>query len=183
MENTTNPPQLEKVSYSLHDKFITVLPEWRIRRYQYFARSLTIGVVLYLIIFSLFGMLWGNIFGFKWLFYGTIISSFLFQIFQYFPIKTLIRKRCRDIGRNGNLEVGVYTTSIIVWLVNYLLLILLFFFGIEVSSFLSGILTLISWPLYMVAGFVWLVCLLQPGKKWDNEFGSDPINTKVTFLG
>ncbi|MBC7498227.1 hypothetical protein H7170_01130 [Candidatus Gracilibacteria bacterium] len=48
---------------------------------------------------------------------------------------------------------------------------------------MSGILTLISWPLYMVAGFVGLVCLLQPGKKGDNEFGSDPINTKVTFLG
>lgn len=179
MENATN-----QISYSLKEKYLQVLPEGRIRRYQYFARSLVFVLPLYVVMFFL---IWGfikGIFGFTWILYGSFISSFLFTAWIYFPIKVLIQKRCRDIGRNGKTEVWVFTIATILQLLYTGIIALYVIFSIDLMSGVAmGILGLVYPYLNMINWVVNLVCLLQPGKKWDNEWGKDPVSTKVSFLG
>ena len=176
MENT--------IVYSLEEKFLKIMPEGRIRRYQYFARSFALGIPLYIfIMFIIWGFV-GEFFWFVWMLYGSFISSFLFTASIYFPVRILIEKRCRDIGRNGKTEVWVFTVVTIIQLLYAGIISLYVIFNIDLmSNMLMWILDLVYPYLSSVNWVVTLVCLLQPGKKWDNDWGKDPINTKVSFIG
>lgn len=66
--------------------------------------------------------------------YGAFISSFLFTAAVYFPQRILIEKRCRDIGRSGKTEVGIFTVATILGLIYTGIITLYVIFNIDLMS-------------------------------------------------
>lgn len=106
--------------YSLKEKYFQVEPEGRIRRYQYFVRSLVPGILLFLLflvggIFALpLLVMLGKFSLILWL----VVWGYLYWVF-FNLAKVNSIKRSRDFGSDGKIAVYIVTASFImgvVWL-------------------------------------------------------------------
>ncbi len=114
------------VSYSLKEKYFQIDPEKRVRRYQYFVRSIVPGILMGLAL-----MVWGAVlipvFGLALLGMGkilSIVSSVLFLGISYFfyeLAKNNSVKRCHDFGNDGNLALRIVHISFIVGVIGILI--------------------------------------------------------------
>ncbi len=177
-------------SYTFKEKYFQVKPEWRIRRYQFFVRSLIPAILLWL--FQMFWMLFLvttilGIFGVNWfqaIVYISLVTwiissviSFLVSYYIWIPLAT---KRCQDFGSDGRRSVIIIKTSIAIQILTIII------FGLQlagvsipwVSQFLN-----LAWIMNIIYFILFIILLFRPGNKWDNAYGMDPINTKVSFLG
>jgi hypothetical protein len=96
-----------QVSYSIKEKYFQVEPENRIRRYQYFVRSIIPGILLaFIMMFVIptimtliymmgFGMLTGIVVG-GWISMALVNLSYIFLAYKT-GIPNII-KRCHDFG-------------------------------------------------------------------------------------
>ena len=97
---------------TLKEKYFQVEPEGRIRRYQYFVRSLVPGILLFLLLFI------GGIFAFPLLMMlgkASLVLGLVFSGVMYWVFFNLAKvnsiKRSRDFGSDGKIAVYIVTTS------------------------------------------------------------------------
>lgn len=191
-----------KVTYDFPAKYFQIQPEGRIRRYQYLARIIGGGILLWFMVFASFYML-GGIGTSSTLKQGIFLLAVGAGLYMTYILNM---KRARDIGNNmevikkllvilalggalivayGRLgEMGMIPgyVSVVVQKLDQLSLI----FGEELQhplpwhqvamDYLNKIFGLLSFGTFLYLLFV-------PGKRGDNEYGKDPINTHVSFFG
>lgn len=179
---------VNQISYTFKEKYFQVEPEWRIWRYQYLVRSLVFSIFLYTFLYFIIWIFNRSPFLFLSVMYGWFISSLIFVACIYFPMRILIEKRCRDIGRNGKVEIGIFTICTIFQILNTLTGFLIVFFDsvfdiIFINNVILQLVGALSLLWLSISIILILVCLFQSWKNWDNEWGKDPINAKVTPLG
>lgn len=88
----------EIVSYSFHEKFFQVEPEGRIRRYQFCARLLSIGIVLGLPVYLGAALIMTHVFNpIVWILFGSSLSLLLASMVLFFMYRVVYMKRLRDI--------------------------------------------------------------------------------------
>ena len=115
MENVITP----QVQYTLSEKYFQVEPENRIRRYQYFVRSIVPSILM-----ALAMIVWGAIlipiFGTKLLGMGKVLSIAWLVIwlgisyFFYKLAKNNSIKRCHDFGNDGRIALKIIQISFIL---------------------------------------------------------------------
>lgn len=185
---------ITKKEYSFKEKFFDFKNEKRIRRYQFLARFFGIGALIglltYGIIFAInYVMLsgdslektilsigksiiiWNIVWGIAWVFY--IISWFY-----------LASKRDNDIGKKVSSLIRFSTLFSIIGIIANSFVYLMIFFNINIE--LGALLTIFKLIINLssiLMLIITIVLIFYPGKKWDNEFWEDPINTKIGLLG
>lgn len=192
-------------TYSFKEKYFQVLPEGRIRRYQYFIRVVIITLLIYATAFiaGVISYFLGNIWNIL-----IIITSIIIPIVQMYSMRSLNIKRVRDIESRiftpkciKNITTTLYSVAMFFW-IYYILWeqgiindyvrtslwqpnpIFLNPFDTTISypwhQQLMNIVNIVSFALLTI---LFLYLLFVPWKSWDNEYGKDPIKTKITFLG
>lgn len=120
------PQQAPNASLTLKEKYFQIEPEGRIRRYQYFIRSLVPGIILF------FTILGGTIMVLPiMMFLGEKVSSILGLLIMggiYWVFYNLAKvnsvKRAHDFGSDGKIAVYIVTASFamsIIWLIVWVL--------------------------------------------------------------
>ncbi|GAB0175146.1 MAG: hypothetical protein HHAS10_10250 [Candidatus Altimarinota bacterium] len=197
---------------TLKEKYFQIEPEGRIRRYQYFVRSLVPGILLFFIIIAstILTIPLMMILGKASAIIGLVVMGGIYWLL-YNLAKVNSIKRARDFGSDGKIAVYIVTASFamsVIWLVVGVLQN----FGVLPSVDLSAALNNIdatssdnpmmamkaiqsATPLYQrLLGYIgniisiastimWLVLLFRPGVTGDNQYGKDPAARKVSFLG
>ena len=196
-----NPTQ-----YSFSELYLQVLPEWRIRRRQYIGRMVGWGILLVIIFFALI-MFLGKIA--MMTSPAAWVVNIIFLIMSFVMWYALNTKRMRDIGKDPRLVQRI-TISLFVWNILYSIYISLWENGF-ISGYVGSmqqalaeftrVLSDVNWP--SILEFPWhqnimeysmypygiillvlfLYLFLIPGKTGDNEFGKDPMGTKLGFFG
>lgn len=178
---------ITKKEYSFKEKFFSFKEEKRIRRWQFFVRLLAIGLLIG-IVWEIWEKILYSIFNRDSVIFASILKNILWQILLIFYIISwfyLASKRNNDIGKKvTNLIKFPVLFLIISSIINNIVTYLILFsnISIEIGSVLTifQIIVILS---NILIGVVTIVLIFYPGKKWDNEFWEDPINTKVGFLG
>ena len=189
METIISGPIMQ---YDFTEKNFLILPEWRIRRRQYITRLIAAGILLGVLLWGI-GMM---------LQMGSIenavidfVTNAALIIGVYIIWYTLNSKRIRDIGKNPKVVQMITMILIGVSVINSLYHLtgmqgwiswyvqpLDALFGAE----LPWHQTIVGYVMYaygIVAVWLFLYLFLIPGKTGDNEFGKDPMGTKLGFFG
>jgi uncharacterized membrane protein YhaH (DUF805 family) len=118
-----------------------------------------------------------------------VLTQLLYLIIFYKTWINTITKRCRDFGSDGQKAIMIFKAQIITTLISVVLTIITIIVIILNPNTLDLLQTInskygIVLQIINVLTFIMGIFLLfRPGNKWDNQFGKDPINTKVSFLG
>jgi uncharacterized membrane protein YhaH (DUF805 family) len=173
-----------QVNYSLKEKFLQVSPEQRIRRWQYFIRVFVptwIFVVWSAGIFAIINILLPpkNI-ALSGIIFGFCISIWYIILF-YKTLLVLVTKRCHDFWSDGKIARGLLHAGIVLGVINSV--IALFGFA-QVPDLILKTLAFIYTVVHGIWSilFVWILPFRR-GNSGDNQYGKDPIHTKVSFLG
>ncbi len=155
------------------------MPEERIQRWQYIGRSVGVMVIGLLLLLSdlfttsLLFSVWGVV--------AILIAVFLFSLkigILFWMSYILWIKRIHDIGKHVQITKKVFYTIFGLLGVVYVALQMNIFLHLEIISRWSFLLPILF---YINVAFI-LYMTLIPGKTGDNEFGKDPINTKIDFF-
>lgn len=171
--------------YSLKEKFFLIEPEGRIRRYQFLARIMAPWFILLLLFFILVPLFSPQIIllglSFPQVFLTfTMLLGVAFSYIIYKITYALYTKRCHDFGNDGKLiqkvVLGVFWFQILSALVSILAIYGVDLLPVElmrtIGNFINGI-----------SGITYLILLFKKGGTGENQYGKDPINTKIGFFG
>lgn len=176
--------------YSFNEKYFQIEPEWRINRYQFFVRyfiPMNVLILLIILIPQITIITWLKIFQIDWLltllYIGFILNITLQIIFIVILYKIGIPvsiKRIRDFGFEWKKMILIIKTQIIA---NIFIIIMLISTISQINIPLMEYTWKICQTISLFSYIATLILLFRPGNKWDNQYGKDPINTKVWFLG
>ena len=190
------------VKYDFSEKYFQILPEGRIRRRQYIGRMVWGGILFALLIGLAFWIISTNN---PVIVFAGNTAFFVGGFIMWYVLNT---KRIRDIGKDPKV-VQKITIWLIIWNVIFSMYQFLWDQGWlpwYVSQFQKMLMNMgntidpanastldFPWhqilmeysvyPYGIVVLLVFLYLFLVPGKTGDNEFGKDPINTKLGFFG
>lgn len=183
----------DKISYSFKERYFNLEKEKRIWKRQFQTRVFVPGILLFLPIMILSGILGGIVLAivrfslgeinpFLSMFLAMIMSMFLYYGVSLFFLPTLIKKRCHDFWSSGIIETKLFVGGFILFLLVALLLIWeLFWFIPEIipTDFLFWVRDYIRYGIIILG----LYLMLRPGNKWSNSYWEDTTNVKIGFLG
>ncbi len=186
METST----VAQVTYSLKERFWKIDPEKRIRRWQYFARIFAPWFTL-VMLFVLMSLIMGMLSPLLLLSKAYMLSAAIFgiglTIFLYKIGLILVTKRCHDFWNDGKIARFIlHFNFVLSMVVSVTGLIVLLGFSKIVDILPSIIYTILN-SLSNIGGIASLIMVLillfRPGNPGDNQYGVNPIGTKIGFFG
>jgi uncharacterized membrane protein YhaH (DUF805 family) len=181
METITAQDGKTMLCYGFAEKYFDIAPEGRIRRRQYFGRGLG-GAILVGCLFLL-----ASVATIPLMFLVGGITASLITLFlallqsgtSLWMSYALGTKRIHDIGSHVGATKKIFYSTLGLWGVLTIGSQVTTIFSSDVLLQFSFLLT----PLLLINVVLALYMLLMPGKTGDNEFGKDPMGTKLGFFG
>lgn len=179
--------------YSFKVKYFQVEPEMRIRRYQYFLRMLVMTLCMLLVSFTIIWPLSGFVLlssGNTFMLASLLLAILFVELlssFVYYKVWTnLATKRCHDFGNDAKIArsivLGVFISEAAVVCMTTISMLVKAPDLIAVVQKVAGGIGIIAMILGIVGYILAIILLLRPSNPGDNQYGKDPINTKVSFL-